>query len=57
MAVKVFMAERPEYTKSISQSFKNIEQLAIVNRKPVKLENGKVYRYNADGSWKQIAML
>ena len=25
-------------------------QLAVVNRKPVKLENGKVYRYNADGS-------
>ena len=25
-------------------------QLAVVNRQPVKLEDGKVYRYNADGS-------
>ena len=25
-------------------------QLTVVNRKPVKLENGKVYRYIEDGS-------
>lgn len=29
-------------------------QLAVVDRKPVKLEDGKVYRYNADGSWEQV---
>ena len=31
-------------------------QLAVVDRRPVKLENGKVYSYNTDGSWEQIAI-
>ena len=29
-------------------------QLAVVDRRPVKLEDGKVYSYNTDGSWEQI---
>ena len=29
-------------------------QLAVVDRRPVKLEDGKIYSYNTDGSWEQI---